>query len=469
MPRALELTDRALLAAYLLLAALGTATHCLLVNDGAIFLTAVWLGDPWTLYFNQFAGRALALLASFGPAWLLRVAIEPASGVFLALAHIFYFAVPLALWAAIRAIERDRAGSRLYLAAALALVNFPSELAVGAGLWTLWLALIGDPARSMRAVAIATTAFGVALSFTHPVTGLMALLYALVSAVLAAIGHPVARRTMLASGALAAIVLALYAATASWLAPTNPTVVAALARNRSDYVDPLWMTATLLLFPLLAAMWLLLLAPGLVVARRRSGLSVTVVVAIGIAGLWFAVAGTGLLTWLYARHTAVHVLALALALAAAAPQVWLATARLPLLFYAAIMAVSAVSYAADLALFGRFVDSKVRAGTVDVDAAGSGWPARLSGAYGQRSYLKWTAGPDYTRDVVVPMYDWYQVTLAFYSYFRSGRESILFHPLGRPGDWIPFECPAVARVRARPHDERDAMLLGFLAERYCVR
>jgi hypothetical protein len=46
----------------------------------------------------------------------------------------------------------------------------------------------------------------------------------------------------------------------------------------------------------------------------------------------------------------------------------------------------------------------------------------------------------------VPLYDWYQVTLAFYSFFRSNRESVLFHPLGRRGDWIPFECAGIAAL-----------------------
>jgi hypothetical protein len=48
-------------------------------------------------------------------------------------AHALYFAVPLVLWLALRAIERDRLFSRLYLAIVLVLMYFPSELIVGVG------------------------------------------------------------------------------------------------------------------------------------------------------------------------------------------------------------------------------------------------------------------------------------------------------------------------------------------------
>ena len=131
--------------------------------------------------------------------------------------------------------------------------------------------------------------------------------------------------------------------------------------------------------------------------------------------------------------------------------------------FAAVMAVSALSYNADLFLFGRFVDRYRAAGTLDVEQPGTNWPKRLTGEYGARSYFKWMAGADYQRDVVVPVYDWYQVTLAPYSFFRSDRRTILFHPLGHKGDWYPFECAAVERAGQRPHDEADWRFLAFLA------
>ena len=93
----------------------------------------------------------------------------------------------------------------------------------------------------------------------------------------------------------------------------------------------------------------------------------------------------------------------------------------------------------------------------------------MSGPYGIRGTFKYAAGADYQRDVVVPMYDWYRVTLAFYSYFRSDRTSVMFHRLGQRGDWIPFECGPLERARGLPHDERDQAFLAFLADRYCVR
>jgi hypothetical protein len=190
---------------------------------------------------------------------------------------------------------------------------------------------------------------------------------------------------------------------------------------------------------------------------------------VAIVGLWFGAAGTGLLTWIYARHTGGHVLALALALALAAPTAWLVAARKPLMLYAAIATVAALSYNADLFLFGRFVDRTARPGVLDIDATPGIWPAPMSAPYGVRSYLKWAAGADYQRDVVVPMYDWYRVTLAFYSYFRSARKSVMFHAVGKRGEWVPFECAPLERVRARPHDEPDRMFLAFLSDRYCVR
>jgi hypothetical protein len=60
-------SDKALLAAFLLAAGLGTWTRCLLLNDGAVFMSAGWLGDAWHLYFHQIAGRAVSAAASDDP------------------------------------------------------------------------------------------------------------------------------------------------------------------------------------------------------------------------------------------------------------------------------------------------------------------------------------------------------------------------------------------------------------------
>lgn len=467
MKSSLERTDWALLAAFLLAAALGTWTNALLVNDGAIFLTAGWLGDSWDLYFSQNADRFVPTMLTYGPAWAARRLFDPSSGAYMALAHVFYFAVPLVLWLMLRAIETQRLFSRLYLAIVLALIYFPTEQISGIGIWLIWLALVIDPARTVRQVTIATVLFGAILGLTHPSIAMMSLLYLAAGVVLTAFGRPVPRRSLVATAAMSVLLIAAYFATNRWLSATNPTVLAALAVNRYDYINPKWMLATLGLFPTLAALWLLLLAPGTRSARLRWRISPLAALIIAALGLWFAAATTGLLTWLYARHTAPHILAMALALAVASPSIWLAHAQRPLMLYAAVAAVAAISYNADLFAFGRFVDRHTRPGMVDVDRLQPvPWPPRYTMPTGAGAYFKWMSEPDYVRDVVVPTYDWYQVTLAFYSFFRSDRQSVLYHQLG-PGSWLPYDCATVDRVKAR--DERDKAFLIFISRNYCVR
>ena len=462
--------DAALLGALLLAAALGTWTRCLLVNDGAVLLSAGWLGDAWDLYLNQIAGRAVSTLLAFGPAWAMRWAFGLSSDAYMTLAHALYFATPLSLWLIIRAVEPQRFYSRLYLAAVLALVYFPSELIVGIGLWMIWAAWIADPTRSTRSVAAATLLLGLAIAFTHPSTALMSFLYVVVGAALLTFRRPFPRRTLVASAAMSALLFAAYLATSALLPPTNPTIVAALTANRYDHIDPAWMLATLGLFPMLAALWLLLLAPGANALALRWRLPPRGVTIVATIGFWFAAAGTGLLLWLFARHSGTHVLVVALALAVAAPAArWAAEARRPLMLYAAIVAVAATSYNVDLALYGRFVDRYLSPGVVDVAAPRPDpWPPRLTEPFGARIYFKWAAAPDYVRDVVVPDYGRYRVALAFYGFFRSQRRSVPFHPLPA-GEWIPFECPPVERALARARDELDRQFLKFLSAQYCVR
>ena len=140
--------------------------------------------------------------------------------------------------------------------------------------------------------------------------------------------------------------------------------------------------------------------------------------------------------------------------------------------YAAIATVAAFSYNVDLVLFGRFVDKSLAPAIVDVDARTAkteAWPPRREATFGRRVYFKWAAGADYVRDVVVADYDWYRMTLAFYSYFRSARASVLFHRVAPTVDWVPFECAPVERALAHARDEPDRMFLAFLRENYCVR
>ena len=231
---------------------------------------------------------------------------------------------------------------------------------------------------------------------------------------------------------MAVLVLAGYLATTAFLSPSNPTIAALHATARYDYIDPIWMISTLAVFPVLAALWFLLVAPGLENAGLRSRILQPAVIIMAIIGLWFAANGTSLLTSLFARHSAPHVLALALALALSGPALqWLDRARRPLMLYAAIVAVAAVSYNIDLVLFGRFVDRHLAAGLTDVDKLPPAeWPRpRKRSPIDATTFFKWSAGPDYVRDIVVPDYQRYILSLAFYSFFRSDRHAVLFHTL----------------------------------------
>ena len=467
MPReGMDRSDWALLAAYLLAAALGTWMRCLLVNDGAVYIGAAWIGNTWHLFFDQNVGRTVSTLMQFGLAWALRPAFGGAADAFVLAAHAFYFAGPLALWLILRAVEPHRIYSRLYLAVTLTMIFFTSEMIVGMGLWLIWLAILASP-RSTATKIVASAIAAPLLAFTHPAIALLSLLFALVGIVLM-IRRQFPRPLAFAAGVMGVVLIGAYLALSAAFPPSNPTVALQQALNKYDYVNLAWMLVTLWLFPMLIPAWLLLVAPGFGAAGMRWRPPRGTTELVGVIGIALAAGGTGLLTWLFARHTASHVLAVALALALASPGVWLTESRRPLLFYCAIAATAAVSYNADLFLFSRFFDHHVQAGIVDVDAPGATWPAPLSGPYGIRGTFKWAAGSDYQRDVVVPMYDWYRVTLAFYSYFRSDRRSVLFHHLNHRGDWIPFECKPLERARVPLHDERDQAFLAFLAEHYCV-
>ena len=294
-------SDNALLTAFLLAALLGIWTRCLLLNDGAVFMSAGWLGDAWHLYFDQFAGRAVSVLTLFGPAWAARAVLGLGPSAYMTVAHTLYFGVPLVLWLVMRTIERDRLFSRLYLAVVLVLMYFPSELIVGIGLWLIWLALMSDPARSTRGVALTTLLLGTVMAFTHPTLALMSLLYMVLGLVLAVLGRPVPPRNVLAAAALSALLLGAYFATSRWLPPTNPTITAALENGSDAYINPLSMLKTLALSPVLAALCFLLLVRGAGGLRLRQALLQPATLVVGVLGVCFAAAGTGPRTWIYAR------------------------------------------------------------------------------------------------------------------------------------------------------------------------
>jgi hypothetical protein len=465
-----DLTDAALLAAYLLTAALGTWTSCLLFHDGAVYLTAAWLGDAWGLLYGQFPMRAVSTLVEFGPVWALHGVLPLSSDVFILAGHVLYFAGPLVLWLILRAVEPHRIFSRLYLAVTLAMVYFISEMIAGIGLWLIWLALLSDPARSPRARMAATLLITPLLVFTHPAIGLSSLTVAFVGAVLLLFGRPFPHHLAIATGLMGAVLLAAYLATAATFGPTNPTITVQFKAHRFDYVNPAWMLATLALFPMLAALWLLLLAPGLKSTNLRWRLAPLAVLIVAAIGLWFAANGTGLLTYIYTRHTAGPALAVALTLALASPAaIWLAEARRPLMLFAAITATAAASYNYDLLLYGRALERSLKPGVVDVDGPQAGaqpvWKTHSSNI---RIYFKWAAGTDYVRDVVVPDYGRYRLGLALQSFFRSGRQSVMFHRIPET-EWVPFECAPVDRALLGARDELDRRFLAFLSEHYCVR
>ena len=350
------------------------------------------------------------------------------------------------------------------------LIYFPSELIVGIGLWTIWVALLADPARSIRQVTVATLGLGLVMAFTHPSTAAMSLLFLIIGSVRVRYGRPLPRRAMVAAAAMSVLLLTAYALTGMFLPPTNPSIIHALGIGRYDYVDLAWMMSTLFIFPMLAALWLLQLAPGIAAANPRWQVPSSATTFVGVLGLWFAANGTSLLTPIFARQSAVYVLALAIALAFAIPHpVWSVHARRPLMWFAAITAVAAVSYNIDLWLFGRFVDRHLEPGVVNVDTPGRPpWPLqRRREAMDTSTFFKWAAKPDYVHDVVLPDYQRYYQALAFYSFFRSDGHSVLFHRIP-PQQWIPFECPSVDRALARARDDLHRQFLTFLRANYCV-
>ena len=230
------------------------------------------------------------------------------------------------------------------------------------------------------------------------------------------------------------------------------------------------MLATIGRSPMLAALWLLLLIPGANALGLRWQARPIAVLAIAAFGLWFAVNGTTQVTWGTTRHTAVHVLALALALAVTAPpSVWAAQASRALGLYTAIVVAGALSYGVDMALLERYIAHRMAPGYVDAETLRDpAWPLQRQPATLGHIAFKWIAGADYVRDVVVPDYDWYLLTLAFQSFFLSDRTDVVFHRIAESG-WVPFECPPIRRALAQPHDERDTAFLRFLLDtRYCV-
>jgi hypothetical protein len=229
------------------------------------------------------------------------------------------------------------------------------------------------------------------------------------------------------------------------------------------------MLKTLALFPMLAALWFLLIVPSAGTLGVRWRLLQPATLVLAVLGLWCAAAGTGLMTWIYARHTGAYALVVALVLALPAPAEWVRRAERPLMLFAAICAVAAISYNVDLFLFGRFVDRNLAPGVIDAAAAPEPWPSKRPEPHAARILFKYVAGEEYVRDVVMPTYDWFRVTLGFYTFFRSDRQSVLFHHLGDGAGWLPFTCLAITEALDHARDAQDRMFMTFLTEHYCAR
>ena len=120
----------------------------------------------------------------------------------------------------------------------------------------------------------------------------MSLIYLTVGGTLSAVGRPFPRHTLTAAAVMAVLVLAGYLVTTAFLSPSNPTIAAMHATARYDYIDPIWMISTLAVFPVLAALWFLLVAPGIENAGLRSRILQPAVIVMTIIGLWFAANGT---------------------------------------------------------------------------------------------------------------------------------------------------------------------------------
>ena len=282
----------------------------------------------------------------------------------------------LVLWWVLRAVERDRLFSRLYLALALAMIYFPAELIFGIGVWLIWLALVSNQARSTVGVVLATLLLGAVMAFTHPALALMGLFFVAAGLALPLFGERLPTRNLVAVAALSVALLAFYLAAARWLPPTNPTDGASQVANRFAYVSPVWMLKTLMYFPMLAVLWFLLLVPAADTLRLRWRFLPLAILAIAAFGLWCAVAGTSLKTSTWTRHTGIYAMTLALVFALPAPAEWLRRAERPLILFAAIVAVSALSFNVDLWLFDRFMDRELKPGIVDAATIAAPWPSK---------------------------------------------------------------------------------------------
>jgi hypothetical protein len=131
-----------------------------------------------------------------------------------------------------------------------------------------------------------------------------------------------------------------------------------------------------------------------------------------------------------------------------------------------------VSYGVDLFLFGRASDARlaplIAANGPAPSIARLGPPSPPPSQRTMQVFFKWAAAPDYVRDIINPYYGSERMTFALYSFFRSDRRAVLFKPLDKKREWVPFMCTATDEALKRPHDAIDIRMLRFIRENYCV-
>jgi hypothetical protein len=139
---------------------------------------------------------------------------------------------------------------------------------------------------------LATLLLGAVMAFTHSALALMGLFFVAAGLVLPLFGQRLPTRSLVAVTVLSVALLAFYLAAARLLPSTNPTDGASQEANRFAYLSPVWMLRTLAYFPMIAALWFLLLVPAADTLRLRWRFLPHATLAIAAFGLWCAVAGT---------------------------------------------------------------------------------------------------------------------------------------------------------------------------------
>ena len=147
-----------------------------------------------------------------------------------------------------------------------------------------------------------------------------------------------------------------------------------------------------------------------------------------------------------------------------APVEWLRRAERPLMLFAAICAMAAISYNVDLFLFGRFVDRNLTPGVIDAAAAPAPWPSKrpeaqrgphplqICGGRGlcarrRHAHLRLVSG---------------DVSPSTASSAPTAKPccSILW---GAAPSGLPFTCLSVAEALDHARDAQDRMFLTFLS------